>query len=373
MWLLLRFAGLVVVVVTVLRGDPGQSATTTAVLWAAVVVAVVACACWTFGPLRGVRWSLAAMLVAFGVMIALVPDSAASVMGGTIAYSAGFDLHVRDSGRIVAAGSSGLVLAALFLHSSPGRLLLVLVFALMWWAGLSHQQYVVRAEQAERLLAEGKRAAEASATAAALAERARIAREIHDILAHSLAALAIQLEAVDATLATHPDAETDPVLRAAALRLARSLRLTRDGLVETRRAVHALREDAVPLPELVEALAGTYRDEGEQPVRISVVGEPFPLSAQAGLTTYRVVQEALTNARKHAPESEVAVEVRYGDTEVEVSITTALPGSGADRPLTGTGAGLGLIGLHERAELAGGRMSSGPVGGNWCVSVVIPA
>lgn len=89
------------------------------------------------------------------------------------------------------------------------------------------------------------------------------------------------------------------------------------------------------------------------------------------MTLYRVVQEGLTNARKHAPGAAVSITLSYQDTEVTIMVTNG-PGIG-ERPLAASGAGYGLTGLRERAELAGGTLDAGPAGGGWRLSVRIPA
>ncbi|WP_091285027.1 sensor histidine kinase [Amycolatopsis xylanica] len=234
-----------------------------------------------------------------------------------------------------------------------GTLTLCAVLLSVWLSGASRRQYLKRMEQAELLVAETRHSA-------ALAERARIAREIHDIQAHSLSALSLQLEAAGAML----QSETQDLTKITAC-VDRASKLAREGIIETSRAVQALREDAVSLPDLLPSLV-----DG-QDVRLSISGDPRELPPAAGLTLYRTVQEALTNARKHAPGSPVTVEVGYSTQEVTATVTN--PASAQAAPLTGTGAGYGLTGIRERAELVGGTLVAGPLGDGWQVSVKVPS
>ncbi|WP_158889144.1 sensor histidine kinase [Amycolatopsis anabasis] len=303
-----------------------------------------------------------------GVLVVVASASLAIALCGEVAFSAGMLFGVRRSGVAVAAGLLAMVVTDL----SSDRIAvnafgIAGAFVGLWLSGVTRRQFLQRAEQAELLLAETRRATEATAAAAALAERARIAREIHDIQAHSLSALSLQLEAAGALLQTPDLPREHPALAKIAGCVDRAGRLAREGLTETSRAVRALREDSVSLPELLESLV----DEPAVVLRVRGVHRDLPPGA--GLTLYRAVQEALTNARKHAPGAPVTIELDYGDTEVGATVTNPAPPAGAPRPLTGTGAGYGLTGVAERAELAGGTLAAGPEAGGWRMSVRIPA
>jgi signal transduction histidine kinase len=198
---------------------------------------------------------------------------------------------------------------------------------------------------------------------AALAERARVAREIHDVLAHSLSALSVQLETAAALL------EKDRAADAAVL-VDRAGRLARDGLTETRRAVSALRGDPVPLGELVGALADGYRTDLGAPVEVTVSGTPRPLDAEPGLALFRTAQEALTNVRKHAPGSAVTVHLDYQRTGVRLTVRN--DGGGATDRGPAPPGGHGLAGIRERVGLAGGTVTAAPDGDGWRVDARIP-
>jgi len=208
--------------------------------------------------------------------------------------------------------------------------------------------------RAHALLAETRRAQLEAERAVALTERSRIAREIHDVLAHSLGALGIQLQAAEAMLAERGD--IDRALRS----LAGARRLVDEGLTETRRAVRALRTDAPPLPDALAALLDDRRGA------LTVSGEPYALSPAAGLALLRVAQEAVTNAAKHAHGEPATIALEYADMGVELRVENALPDTVAvEHP--GTAGGYGLAGMHERLRLIDGELQAGPVGGRWVV------
>jgi signal transduction histidine kinase len=248
-----------------------------------------------------------------------------------------------------------------------------LAFVGVWTTGLTRRSYRVRAEQAELMLAETRRAHEAESQAAALAERARIAREIHDVLAHSLAAVSVNLQAAEGLLGGGTLPAENPELAKAMDCIGRAGTLTREGLATARRAVLALRDDTTPLPGQLSSLAGQYRVTGDLMVDFSVTGKPRPLTGEASLAAYRTAQEALTNARKHSPGQPVTLTLGFEPTEITISVINPLPPGGTGGSLAATGAGYGLVGLRERAALAGGALVAGPADGNWRVALRIPA
>ncbi|HTU77220.1 MAG TPA: histidine kinase [Solirubrobacteraceae bacterium] len=221
-------------------------------------------------------------------------------------------------------------------------------------AGRYRRAYRTQTEQAQALLAETRRAQDEAERAAALTERSRIAREIHDVLAHSLSALGIQLQAAEVTLSEHQD--VDRALRS----LASARRLVDEGLTETRRAVRALRADTPPLPQALAALVD------DRPGALTVSGEPYQLSPAAGLALLRVAQEALTNAAKHAGAQPAAIALEYTDAGVELRVENALADAAAVEHPHAAG-GYGLAGMHERLRLIDGELHAGPVGDRWIV------
>jgi signal transduction histidine kinase len=213
----------------------------------------------------------------------------------------------------------------------------------------------------------------AEAQRAALAERARIARDLHDVLAHSLAAVSVNLQAAGGLLGAGTLPADNPELAKAIECIDRAGTATRDGLVAAKRAVLALRDDAAPLPDQLAALAGQYAAAGDPAVTFEVSGEARPIPAEAGLTAYRTAQEALTNARKHAPGQPVTLLLGYEPAGLTLSVVNPLPPGAGRGPLADTGSGFGLVGLAERAALAGGTFHAGPAADRWQVTLRIPA
>ena len=192
-------------------------------------------------------------------------------------------------------------------------------------------------------------------------ERNRLAREIHDSLGHYLTAMNVQLGAAQAVFDSDSEKARDALQKAQ--------RLAQEGLADVRRSVAALREKPVgdrPLPEAIGALAEETGAAGID-TTFALRGTPRPVEAPAELTLYRAAQEGLTNARKHARPSAIAVTLAYEESSVR--LTVADDGCGAG----GKEGGFGLVGLRERAELLGGevRLQSKP-GEGFVLTVVLP-
>ncbi|GAA1968860.1 sensor histidine kinase [Catenulispora subtropica] len=305
---------------------------------------------------------LAVMAVSGGLLGALQPGGPAIAVAAVASFAAGSNLAPPASTAVTVLGMFALTVGGLVL-GAPATAVIGFVVILGTALGMGMIRYGVaqRADQAELLLEQTRRASAAETEAAVLGERTRIAREIHDILAHSLGALAMQVEAAQALLT-----QQEPDVAKAVRCVERAGQLTREGLAESRRAVHALRDDLGPLPSMIGSLVEA--DGGA----MATVGGPRRLPADAALALYRTAQEAVTNARKHAPGQAVAVELRYDTDVVRLSASNSLPDAGADRPLTATGGGFGLDGLRERIELVGGTLTAGPDGDRWVVRAVVP-
>ncbi|MFE5037029.1 sensor histidine kinase [Streptomyces sp. NPDC056683] len=216
--------------------------------------------------------------------------------------------------------------------------------------GMALAGYVTRLDaeargSAQRLLAQERAARAAEAESAALAERARIAREIHDVLAHSLSAQMVHLEA--ARLLIERGADRELILE----RVVAARGMARDGLAETRQALSALRGELTPLEDFLTELVGST--DGAE---VTVTGERRSLPAEASQTVRRVAQEALTNVRKHAHGAKVQVRLDYSEHEVALNVRDS---GGRPGELSGAGGGYGLLGMRERAELLGGSLEAG--------------
>lgn len=229
--------------------------------------------------------------------------------------------------------------------------------------GLALVGYVLRLDaeargSAQRLLAQERAARVAEAESAALAERARIAREIHDVLAHSLSAQLVHLEA--ARLLIERGADREQILE----RVVAARGMAREGLAETRQALSALRGEMSPVEDFLSELVATA--DGAD---ITVTGERQPLPAEASQAVRRVAQEALTNVRKHAPRAKVHIRLEYGEHEVTLDVRDS---GGPPGELSGAGAGYGLLGMRERAELLGGSLEAGPDEEGFAVTLRVP-
>jgi signal transduction histidine kinase len=284
------------------------------------------------------------------------------VAGGTLALPeavgvAGCGVATFIAGHL-AAVHSGFSLLGACLAVTGGLL-----------AGLWRRQYLVRAEQAELAAAQTRLAQQEHIRAQVLEERARIAREIHDVLAHTLGGLVVQLDAADALLGDGGDPQRGRILVAGARRLAVG------GLDETRRAITALRTDPLSLPEaLAELTASDSTSDATSLISHQVHGTPRPLPPEAGLAVYRTAQESLANARKHAPGAPVTITLCFGQHETVLRVVNERPREASAGPLAATGGGYGLDGLTERAELLGGTLRAGPdQEGNWTVELRIPS
>jgi signal transduction histidine kinase len=309
-------------------------------------------------------------------------------VGCVAAFSAGAWLRLPVSLGIT-AGTVAAFLATGLATGVPTAQLLGYAWAYIgvWTVALTRNEFVGRAVQAEDTLAETRRAMAAETQAAALGERARIARDLHDVLAHSLAAVSVNLQAAEGLLGAATLPADNPELVKAKECIDRAATLTREGLAAARRAVMALRDDAAPLSDQLSSLVSQYHAAGDMTLDFKITGAPRPLPEDASLAAYRTVQEALTNARKHAPGQPVTLTLAFPDSqatdseatdsqatdsEVTVGVVNPLPPDGAEGPLAATGAGYGLTGLTERAALVGGTLEAGPAAGSWRVYLRMP-
>ena len=305
-------------------------------------------------------WCFLAFLAASGGALAALAPIAITFMA-VAGLAAGIAFEGLLASGVGAIGVGGLVVAVLAV-GGPAVLIaegvVSVVVGLM--VGASRRQYVQRTLQAEELLAERVRADAERDRAAALAERNRIGREVHDVLAHSLGALSVQLDAADALLESGDDSTKAREL------VQRARRFAVQGLEETRQAVHALRDDPVALAEQLASLA--KRDEAE----LVVTGAPRPLGSDAGLALYRAAQEAVTNARKHAPGAPVTIRLDFELHSTTLTVTNGLCPDAVASELKTTGGGFGLQGMRERIELLGGQVVVEPSPLGFTVEVAVP-
>jgi signal transduction histidine kinase len=243
-------------------------------------------------------------------------------------------------------------------QSASDLVFIPLRFVVAWVAGYALRARSEQAEAAEMRATLAEREREAAARIAVAEERARIARELHDIVAHAMSVMVLQVGAVRHQLPHTLEEDRDA--------LGRVEQAGRTALAEMRRLLGAMRSDGDgvelgPQPGLdaLDSLVGEVSRAG-LPVQLHVDGEPYALPRAIDLSAYRIVQEGLTNALKHAHASHADVTVRYRPDELELEV--ADDGKG---PAATNGHGHGLVGIRERAKIYGGEMSAGaaPAGG----------
>jgi signal transduction histidine kinase len=219
--------------------------------------------------------------------------------------------------------------------------------------------------QARGLIAELEESRAAQAQAAALGERQRLAREMHDVLAHSLSGLVLNLEGAR-LVAERGD--TDPQVAEA---IGRAHRLAKTGLEEARRAIGMLHGDALPGPERIAELVADFELDTGVVCRFEIDGDRRELASDRRLTFYRVAQEALTNIRKHACAGQVTVSLSYEVRGTRLTIED-VGRDGEHAAASGGGTGYGLAGMRERAELLGGTLLAGPTDHGFRVELWAP-
>ena len=370
----LAIAGMLELVVG--RDLPGAPTTS---LWfsvSAVAVLVLPLLAYQHFPFAApaAYWLMAAALTFVdGLLIPFI--GSLGVVGLAAAFLLGNLRNDRQAGigLAIVLGSIVVVMSNIPGAQSASDLVFVpLRFAVAWVAGYALRQRAEQAEAAEMrgTLAEHAREAaemratraerekEAAARIAVAEERARIARELHDIVAHAMSVMVLQVGAVRHKLPHALDEDREA--------LGRVEQAGRTALAEMRRLLGAMRSDgdAVelgPQPGL-DALDTLMEDviHAGLSVQLHVDGEPYALPRAIELSAYRIVQEGLTNALKHAHANHADVTVRYRPDELELEV--ADDGEG---PATTNGHGHGLVGIRERAKIYGGEMSAGaaPAGG----------
>ena len=291
-----------------------------------------------------------------------------SVAGYVASYLLG---NLRDTvqGRVglaVVVGSAAIVMYNEPGHE-PGELVFIpLLFSIAWLAGFALRERAERADAAEMRAALAERERDAATRIAVAEERARIARELHDIVAHAMSVMVLQIGAVRHGLPAALQEDEDAL---------RGVEETgRNALAEMRRLLSAMRSDGeqgerAPQPGLdrLEPLLEEVRRAG-LPVELQVEGDPRPLPRALDLSAYRIVQEGLTNVRKHAQASRADVRLEYAPDELRIEIRDDGTGGGANES-----PGYGLVGVRERVKIFGGEMTTGMAnGGGYILSTRLP-
>ncbi|HVN12089.1 MAG TPA: histidine kinase [Kineosporiaceae bacterium] len=231
-------------------------------------------------------------------------------------------------------------------------------------AGLWVRQLRLRAETVEQLAAQREREQDERARAAVAQERVRIARELHDEVAHAMSVIAVQADAAEGALARDPELAASPLV---------AIRDTaRGALADMRRVVGALRSgpspDLTPEPGIdgLGALLDQTRATGLT-VDLTCEGTPRPLPPPVDVAAYRVVQEGLTNVLRHAAARRVDVVLRYDETDLDIRVSDDGDGGGP-----GDGSGYGIAGIRERVAVLGGQLSAGRCDDGFVLHVVLP-
>ena len=339
----------------ILRDSPGAPTTS---LWfsvpamAVLVLPLLAYRRYPFAAPAS-YWLLAiAITLVDGTLIPFV-DSL-SVVG----LAAAFLLGNLQDGRKAWLGLALVVAAMLIVvHYIPGHspvnwyVFITLRYVAAWIAGYALHQRSEQVEAAEVRAARAESEREAAARVAVAEERSRIARELHDIVAHAVSVMVLQVGAVRHKLPESMAEDSDALRRVE--------RAGRTALAEMRRLLAAMRPDGdeaelVPQPGL-DGLDTLLAEVGRAglPVELHLEGDPYPLPRGLDLSAYRIVQEGLTNVLKHAGASDADVIVRYRSDEVEIEVRDN--GNGRS---SGDGLGHGLVGIRERVKIYGGEMSA---------------
>jgi len=361
-----RFVALALIVGTAFIGHPGPSLTGDGlVILVSLVVAAGIQVALTMVPSGSTAMKVLAVFGALsaGVAAGYDPSVGTGILLIFVGLSAGGGLDFGPGALVTALAVVTTAISVLAADQGTSNVSLGAVAVVGFLTATGRKQYVLRAEEAELRLADAERAREEHARAAGLAERANAAREIHDILAHSLGALVLQLDALDAVLGGE---KTDRERAAEVLARARALAV--EGLNEARRAVGSLRSDP---PPLVDALRNLIEATPDATLEITGVARAVP--AEVSVALRRTAQEGLTNASKHAPGATTAVRLAFAPCEVVLTVTdTGCPDGRGPGPLARTGGGYGIEGLRERAELIGATLVAGPRGGGWEVALSVP-
>jgi signal transduction histidine kinase len=328
-------------------------------LWLLIVLTVA-----TILPLLGYRrypFGAPATVFFVGALSSFVDGDLTTFTAGTFftVMAAAFLFGMlRDSRQAAAGLALVLVAGGVVTHNDPAQTLddwfgVALLFTVLWLAGFGVGRKLQEAEHAKERALRLEREREERAREAVAEERARLARELHDVVGHSVSVMTVQASAVRRLLLPEQEKERE------ALEVVEQT--GRQALAEMRRLVGVLRrpEEApalAPQPSLehLDKLVAHVRESG-LPVELTVEGEAVPLPAGLDLTAYRLVQEGLTNALKHAHADHAQVLVRYGDGEIEVEVADNGTGGG-----DGAGGGHGLVGMRERVAVYGGELEAAP-------------
>jgi signal transduction histidine kinase len=313
--------------------------------------------------------AVAAMIAGSAALAWLQPDGAGTAGLFVAVAFAGMRLTHRQAIAALLLAAAAAVPAALHGHSSAGKLIgTELGIAAFYMVARFGRSAAEAHEQTRQLLVEVQASRDAEAEAARLRERSRLARDMHDVLAHSLSGLMLQLEGAR-MLAAQSDAngQLPPALD-------RAHHLARAGLDEARRAIAALRDEELPGPDRLEQLTADFQHDSHILTSLRISGTQRPLDSETSLTVYRVAQEALTNIRKYANPERVELQLDYDPDGTRLTVRDrADRSSSSPDPARLGGSGYGLTGMRERAALLGGTLEAGRTDDGFHVDLWIPS
>jgi signal transduction histidine kinase len=319
----------------------------------AIVLPLLARRHFPFGA--PVAMGVAAALTSFVDRTVVPYDGVTFLVGCAALFLVG---SLRERSQAVAGLAVAEGILAVVVHNDPrsgvGNFIVgSIIFTIVWTIAFGVGRKSVEADEARERAARAEREREERARSAVTEERARIARELHDVVGHSVSVMTVQASAVRRLLRPEQQREREALLIVE--------QTGREALAEMRRMVGVLRRPEegpalAPQPTLehLDKLVEHAREAG-LPVELRVEGEPLPLPAGVDLTAYRLVQEGLTNALKHARARRAQVLVRYSNGDIEVTVSDDGQGAGS-----GDGGGHGLVGMRERVAVYGGELEAGP-------------
>ena len=310
---------------------------------------------------------LVVMIAAAAVMVGIQPDGPGFLGMFPPISAAAFRLKGQTAMMVtgLALGALGLG-AALGAHRTIDATIIdELAVAAYYGLAVFARRFIVADQYSQEMISQLEATRAAQAESAALAERQRLAREMHDVLAHSLSGLLLNLEG--ARLMAERGVGGGQLEEA----LTRAHRLAKTGLEEAQRAIGMLRDDALPGPERIEQLAAEFAGDTGIPCTFVFDGGSYELDTDIRMTLYRVAQESLTNIRKHACPDRIEIRLRGEPHGLRFTVEDHRDGEPAREP-PGGGTGYGLTGMRERAALIGGAVTTGPTEDGFRVELWIP-
>ena len=352
------------------RGSPGAPETTLWFCLPAIAILVVPVFARRWFPFAGpaTYWLLGAG-ISF-VDPRLIPYATALFpIGMADAFLLG---NLRDGrraglGLAIVVGGAAILVYNIPGHSVDELVLVPIEFAISWVAGFAVRERAEQAEAAELRASQAEQERDVAARIAVAEERARIARELHDIVAHAVSVMVLQVGAVRHRLPAARSEDRDALTGVE--------QVGREALAEMRHLLDAMRDDGEdlelgPQPGL-DRLDALLQEVGRTglPVRLHMDGNPLELPRGIDISAYRIVQEALTNVLKHSGASQAEVGVEYTPDQLRIEVRDNGRGAAARNG----GSGHGLIGIRERVKLYGGEMSTGSAnGGGFVLSARLP-